>query len=191
MLSTIFLFIVDPLFTNQHKTIQKFIRINNQIRAPLVRVINETGENLGDLPLTEALKRAYEKNLDLVEIAPHVNPPIVKITDYGKFKYQQEKKEREQHKKQKEVTVKTIKFSVTIGAHDKEIKAKMVHEFLGGGDKVLLQMMLRGRQKANRAFAEKKFKEFLQLLGNDIGIEQPMKNTPQGILMVISKKIKK
>lgn len=146
---------------------------------------------MGDLPLSEALKLAYGKNLDLVEIAPNANPPIAKIIDYGKFKYLQEKKEREQHKKQKEISTKSVRISLGIGAHDKEIKADMAKEFLSGGDKVSIEMVLRGREKANRDFARKKFQEFVAILGDDLIIDQPIKPGPRGITMIVSKKIKK
>ena len=143
------------------------------------------------MPVAEALKLAYARNLDLVEIAANAKPPIVKIIDYGKFKYLQEKKEREQNKKQKEVELKNIRISVTIGQHDKEIKAKAAHEFLDEGDKVLVQMVLRGRQKANRSFAEGKFKEFVKLLGEGLAIDQSMKQGPHGITMIVSKRQEK
>lgn len=143
---------------------------------------------MGDLPIAEALKRAYEQNLDLVEIAPNATPPIAKIIDYGKFKYNQEKKEREHSKKQKETDWKILRIGLGTGAHDKEIKAKIALGFLGEGHKISIEMFLRGREKANKDFARRKFQEFLLLLGNDITLEQPIKNSPRGLLVVVSKK---
>ena len=143
---------------------------------------------MGDLPITEALKRAYDQNLDLVEIVPNATPPIAKIIDYGKFKYNQEKKEREHGKKQKETEWKIIRLGLGTGTHDKEIKIKTALEFLNEGHKVSLEMFLRGREKANREFARKKFGEFLALLGDTIAIEQPIKNSPRGLLVVVNKK---
>lgn len=164
--------------------------MNSQIRAPIVRVIGEKGENFGELPILEALKLAYDQNLDLVEISPNATPPITKIIDYGKFKYNKEKKEREKNKHQKEVELKTIRISVTIGQHDKELRAKMAKEFMEEGNKVFIAMVLRGRQKANRAFAEQKFREFAKLLG-DVTYEQPIKQGPQGLSMIVTKKQEK
>ena len=165
--------------------------MNSQIRAPIVRVIDDKGQNLGELPILDALKLAYDRNLDLVEISPNTNPPIAKITDYGKFKYTKEKKEREQGKKQKEVGLKTIRISVSIGQHDKELRTKMAREFMNEGNKVFIVMALRGRQKANRMFAEQKFREFAKLLGDDIVYEQMIKQSPQGLTMIVSKKKEK
>ncbi len=139
------------------------------------------------MTVSEALKRAHEAGLDLVEIAPNANPPITKITEYGRFKYIQEKKEREQHKKQKEVELKSVRISLGIDAHDKEIKAGLAKEFLAEGNKVVVEMRLRGREKANKAFAEKKFREFVALLG-DIAYEQPLKWGMRGPGAVVGKR---
>lgn len=138
----------------------------------------------------DALKRAYDAGLDLVEIAPNTTPPIAKIIDYGKFKYLQEKKEREQHKKQKETGLKSVRISLGIGAHDKNVKAEMAKEFLKNGDKVSVEMVLRGREKANKDFARKKFMEFVELLGDDVMIDQPLRPGPRGMTMIVSRKIR-
>ncbi|MEK7636411.1 MAG: translation initiation factor IF-3 [Patescibacteria group bacterium] len=167
------------------------MRVNNQIRAPIVRVISSEGENLGDLPIAEALQHARAAGLDLIEIAPNTTPPITKITEYGKYKYIQEKKTREQHKKQKEIEFKSVRISLNIGAHDKEIKANAVKEFLAEGNKVVVEIFLRGREKANRAFAEKKFKEFLAVFEDDVVYEQRIKPGPRGFSVVIGKKSSK
>ncbi len=143
---------------------------------------------MGDLPLTDALRIAYEQKKDLVEISPNANPPIAKIIDYGKFKYTQAKKEREHHKKQKETEIKSVRISLGIGQHDKDIKANMAKEFLGEGDKVSVEMVLRGREKANKDFARKKFNEFLAILGDEIVIETPIRPGPRGMSAIISTK---
>ena len=137
------------------------------------------------------MKLAKERSLDLVEISPNANPPIAKIIDYGKFKYIQEKKEREQGKKQKEVGLKIVRIGLGTGTHDKEIKIKMAQEFLNEGDKVSLEMVLRGREKANKEFARKKFEEFVAMLGGGVVVDQPIKPGPRGLTIVVSKTEKK
>jgi len=123
--------------------------MNFRIRAKEVRVIGDAGDQLGVLTIQEALKRSEEAGLDLVEIAPQAVPPVCRIMDYSKFKYEQEKKEKEAHKKQKIVHVKEIRFGPKIGEHDYQFKLKNLEDFLKRGDKVKITMMFRGREMAH------------------------------------------
>ncbi|OGW82691.1 MAG: translation initiation factor IF-3 [Omnitrophica bacterium RIFCSPLOWO2_01_FULL_45_10] len=122
------------------------MRINHRIRAKEVRAIDENGGQLGVIGLEDALKRAEEAGLDLVEVAPTANPPVCRIIDYSKYKYEQAKKEKEAHKKQKVVHIKEVRFGPKIGEHDYQFKLKSIGEFLKRGDKVKVTMMFRGRE---------------------------------------------
>ena len=125
---------------------KRFIRTNERIRAREIRVIDDEGKQIGILPPYEALKMAREKNLDLVEISPTAQPPVCRIMDYGKFLYQQEKKEREAKKHQKQIVVKEVKFRINVDDHDYETKKNHVLRFLDEGDKVKATIFFRGRE---------------------------------------------
>ena len=120
--------------------------MNDRIRAREVRVIDDEGQQLGIMPPYEAIRKAREKNLDLVEISPTAQPPVCRIMDYGKFLYQQEKKDREAKKHQKTITVKEVKFRINVDDHDYETKKNHVLRFLGEGDKVKATIFFRGRE---------------------------------------------
>ncbi|MGA7906585.1 MAG: translation initiation factor IF-3 [Candidatus Sulfotelmatobacter sp.] len=122
------------------------MRTNERIRAREIRVIDDEGQQLGIMPPYEALKKAREKNLDLVEISASAVPPVCRIMDYGKFLYQQEKKEREAKKHQKTITVKEVKFRINVDDHDYETKRNHVLRFLDEGDKVKATIFFRGRE---------------------------------------------
>jgi translation initiation factor IF-3 len=124
--------------------------MNERIRAREVRVIDDESGQLGIMPPFEAIKKARERGLDLVEISPTANPPVCKIMDYGKFLYEQEKKERAAKKKQKVITVKEVKFSINVDDHDYETKKNHVLRFLADGDKVKASLRFRGREMAHR-----------------------------------------
>jgi translation initiation factor IF-3 len=124
--------------------------MNERIRAREVRVIDDESGQLGIMPPFEAVKKARERGLDLVEISPTANPPVCKIMDYGKFLYEQEKKERAAKKKQKVITVKEVKFSINVDDHDDETKKNHVLRFLAEGDKVKASLRFRGREMAHR-----------------------------------------
>jgi len=123
--------------------------LNEEIRFDEVRCIGDDGEQYGIISSDEALDIAQEKGLDLVLIAPNANPPVVKIMDYGKYKYQQEKKKKEAKKKQKKIEVKEIKLSVKIADNDIKYKIKHAREFLESGKHVKFRVFLRGREMAN------------------------------------------
>jgi len=138
--------------------------MNERIRAREVRVIDDEGQQIGILPPFEALKRAREKNLDLVEVSPTANPPVCRIMDYGKFLYQQEKKEREAKKHQKTITVKEVKFRINVDEHDYQTKKNHVLRFLDGGDKVKATIFFRGREMTRTGLG----REILERLIKDI-----------------------
>ncbi|MEJ5273199.1 MAG: translation initiation factor IF-3 [Spirochaetota bacterium] len=122
------------------------MRKNEEITAKEVRVINESGEQLGVLPTRKAIEMAYDKGLDLVEISPNAEPPVCKIIDFGKFRFERERKAKEAKKNQKQVEVKEIRFTATIEKHDIEVKLKKAREFIEEGDKVLFKLRFRGRE---------------------------------------------
>ena len=125
------------------------VRVNRQIRISPVRVIGSSGEQLGILAVEEALARAEAEGLDLVEVAPTARPPVVRIMDYGKYKYEEARKARQARKKQHHIQVKEVKFRPGIEAHDFEFKVRHAYKFLQEGDKVKVTMMFRGRQMAH------------------------------------------
>ncbi len=161
--------------------------INNQIRAREVRVIGETGQQLGVMPLEDALRQAQERNLDLIQVTEKVEPPVCKIIDYGKYLYQQQKKEK--GTKQKGGEMKGIRLSFNISQHDMAIRAKQAEKFLKEGDKIKIEMRLVGRQKALGDFAKEKVKKFLEVLQSVIPfkVEREIKREPRGFSMIVSK----
>ncbi|MBO9707786.1 MAG: translation initiation factor IF-3 [Caulobacter sp.] len=124
-------------------------RINEDIRVPRVLLIDQNGEKQGEMPISAALEAAEEAGLDLVEIVPNANPPVCKILDYGKFKFQEQKKKNEARKRQKIVELKEIKLRPNIDVHDYEVKAKSMHRFFEEGDKVKVTLRFRGREMAH------------------------------------------
>jgi len=162
--------------------------INNQIRASRVRVIDETEKQLGIIPLEEALRMARERNLDLIQVTERVEPPVCKIMDYGKYLYREEKKERGA-KKQKGGEVKGIRLSFGISSHDLETRAHQAEKFLKEGNKVRIELILRGREKAHQDFAKEKIKKFLETLEKQIPIkiERDLKKEFKGFTMIITK----
>ena len=135
---------------NNAPPIQDGPRINNLIRAASVRCIGANGEQLGVIPINEALKIAEDLSLDLVEIQPNVDPPVCKILDYGKFKYEAQKRKNEARKKQKIIDVKEIKLRPNIDNNDFIVKMKQVRKFIENGDKVKITLRFRGREMAHQ-----------------------------------------
>ena len=164
------------------------MRINNRIRVREVRVVGEAGEQLGVLATPDALKRAEEAGLDLVEVAPTAVPPVCRIMDYSKYKYEQEKREKEARKKQKVVHLKEIRLSPKIGEHDYQFKLRNLEDFLKRGDKVKVTMMFKGREMAHVDLGRK----ILDRLSSDISqigeIEEPPRQEGRFINMVIRAK---
>ncbi len=124
----------------------KDLRINEEIRVPEVRLVGLEGEQLGIMPIKQALKIATEKGLDLVEVAPTAKPPVCRVMDYGKYRFEQSKREKEAKKNQKIINVKEVKLRPNIEEHDFGTKAKNAEKFLKSGDKVKVTIMFRGRE---------------------------------------------
>jgi translation initiation factor IF-3 len=124
-------------------------RINDDIRAAKILLIDQNGEKQGIMPISAALEAAEEVGLDLVEISPNSDPPVCKILDYGKFKFQEQKKKNEARKRQKTVEIKEIKLRPNIDTHDYDVKAKAMHRFFEEGDKVKVTLRFRGREMAH------------------------------------------
>jgi translation initiation factor IF-3 len=175
----------DALSTNER---ERRVRINRQIRISPVRVIGPGGEQLGVLPVEEALAAAVERGLDLVEVAPTARPPVVKIMDYGKFKFEEAKAARAAKKKQHVIHLKEIKVRPGIEEHDFEFKSRHAREFLQDGNKVKVTMMYRGRQIAHVELGRAVLDRFANGLA-DIGkIEQEAKLEGRNMVMVMGPK---
>lgn len=137
------------------RLISKDWRVNESIRVREVRLVSDTGEQLGIVPIKEALQISLEKNLDLVEVAPSAKPPVCRMMDYGKFRFEQNKREKEARKKQKIISVKEVKMRPNIDEHDFQVKARNARKFLVSGDKVKLTIMFRGRQITHPELGER------------------------------------
>ena len=125
-------------------------RINEAIRAPKIRCIDPNGEQLGVIDTNDAIRKAEDFGLDLVEVQPHTDPPVCKILDYGKFKYEAQKRANEARKKQKIIEIKEIKLRPNIDEHDYQVKMRNVQKFLTAGDKVKVTLRFRGREMAHQ-----------------------------------------
>lgn len=154
---------------------KKDLRINNRIRVKEVRVVGEEGEQLGVLATQDALKRAEEAGLDLVEVASTAVPPVCRIMDYSKYKYEQEKREKETRRKQKIIHLKEIRLGPKIGEHDYQFKLRNLEDFLKRGDKVKITMMFRGREMAHVDLGRK----LLDRLSSDISSVGEIEETPR------------
>ena len=129
-----------------NKDIVKELRVNQRIRAKEVRVVGDKGEQLGIMPFSQAIEQARRRNLDLVEVAPTAVPPVCRLLDYGKYKYEKGKKEREARKSQKISLLREVRMRPKIGNHDFEAKARLAKKLLEGGDKVKVTIFFRGRE---------------------------------------------
>ncbi|ARC84469.1 translation initiation factor IF-3 [Clostridium argentinense] len=172
------------------KTISKnkdFI-MNENIREKEVRVVGNDGEQLGILATKEALKIAEEKELDLVVISPNANPPVCKIMDFGKYVYEQQKKDKEAKKKQKIINIKEVRMSATIEDHDIEIKANHARKFLLDEDKVKVTVRFRGREVENSHVGHKILNSFVEKLGDVYVIEKPAKQEGRNMILILAPK---
>lgn len=163
-------------------------RINEQIRIREIRVIGSNGEQLGVMNPREALEIAYEQHLDLVEIAPTAKPPVCRIMDYGKYRYEQQKREKEARKKQKIIDVKEVKFRPGIEDHDIEVKLKNATRFLGDGDKVKCTIMFRGRELTHPELGEDLLKRVAEQLKEVAVVERKSKLEGRNMFMILSPK---
>lgn len=161
-------------------------RINHSIRARELRVIGPKGENFGVISLEEALKKAEELNLDLIEISPNANPPVAKITDFGKYQYEEAKKTKGTKKSTSEV--KTIQVKLGTGDHDLALKAKKTSEWLSEGNRVRIDLFLPGRAKyLDERFLKERLERMLKLVSVDYKIADAPKKSPKGMSAMIER----
>lgn len=162
------------------------MQLNEEIRDKEVRVITADGEQLGIMSAKEALKKAEEKNLDLVKIAPTANPPVCKIMDYGKFRFEQAKKEKESKKNQRIIETKEIRLSLNIDTHDFDTKANQARKFLATGHKVKVSIRFRGREMAHPQIGEETMRKFAEALSENCNVEKPAKLEGRQMLMFLA-----
>lgn len=167
------------------------MRINKQIRVPRVRLISETGEQVGVVSTQEAFEKAEAAGLDLVEVVPTSNPPVCKIMNFGKFRYDQTKREKENKKAQHQVKVKELKFKPNIDAHDLETKVKQMRDFIAKGNKVKITCMFRGREMAHPQYGENLVRQVCEDLSDVATLETPLKMMGRILSVVLAPGVKK
>ena len=168
--------------------IKQELPINRQIRAKEVQLIGENGEKLGVLAFFDALEKAEEKNLDLVLVAPNTNPPVCKIMNYGKYKFEQAKKEKEAKKKQKILEIKEIRVTPNIEEHEFGFKSKNARKFLQDGNKVKITVRFRGREVNNSKAGEMVLNKFIDVLEDVASVEKPPKLEGRNMFTILAKK---
>ena len=166
--SSHFLILLEVFFISTKDTTQ----INDDIRAKEVRVIGDDGEQIGILPLSQAKEIAYDKGLDLVLISPQADPPVCRVMDYGKFRFERDKKEKEARKKQQIVKVKEVKLSCRIDTHDFETKANHAKRFLADGNKVRVCLKFRGREMAHQSVAYEIMERFAAMVAESGSVDK-------------------
>ena len=170
---------------------EKGLRINEQIRVREVRLIDDEGEQKGIVPTIEALAMAKERSLDLVEVAPTANPPVCKILDYGKYRFETEKKLRDSKKKQKLLKIKEIRMQPKIGSGDLDFKSKHIQEVLNEGNKVKVTVRFRGRELAHTDLGLVVLQEVLKRLNDDYVVEKQPAMEGRFMSMTLNPKAKK
>jgi translation initiation factor IF-3 len=164
------------------------VRINHAIRAKELRVIGAEGENLGVIPLAEALKAAEKASLDLIEISPSANPPVAKVMDYGKYQYEQKKRAKEVKAKSHVTETKGIQVKIGTGEHDLSVKAKRIADWLSEGHRVKIDLFLWGRYKyMEQAFLKERLERFLKIIPADYKIADEIKKGPKGLTTTIER----
>lgn len=166
-------------------------RVNKHIRAPKVRVIDTDDKQIGVLSIQEALKKAKDEELDLVEVAPNAKPPVCKIVDFGKFKYREERKERKQKKKAKSTELKEVRFSPFIADHDFETRFERVDEFLNEMNKVKIVVVFKGRHMNSKEFGYKLLEKITDRLKDRIVVDMEPKFIGRHLSMIVSPTSKK
>jgi len=161
-------------------------RINERIRVPQVRLIDENGGQVGVVPTSQALQMARDKGLDLMEVSPNAQPPVCKICDYGKFKYEKKKKDQVAKKKQTVIKVKEVQLRPQTEEHDLEYKMKNVRQFLEDGDKAKITMMFRGREVAYSEQGYRLMRSLAEQLKDVAIVEAPPKLEGKKMIMILS-----
>jgi len=164
------------------------VRINEDIRAPEVRLIGESGENFGIMPTHEALSKAKNAGSDLIEISPKARPPIAKITDYGKYKYDQKKKDKEAKAKAHVTETKVVQVKIGTGEGDMKRKAKNIAEWLNEGHRVKVDLFLWGRYKYMEfSFLKERLEKFLAIIPESFKIADKVKKSPKGLTTTLER----
>ena len=162
------------------------IRINEQIRAPKIRVVDESGKQLGIMTPSEAMRMAHERDLDLVEIAPKADPPVCRLIDFGKYQYEQTKRERQARKAQKQVEIKEVRLRPKTSEHDTEVRVRQARKFLESGAKVKVRLRFRGREIQHPQVALKILEEFAGSLADVGEIEVRPNMEGRSLLMILA-----
>ena len=166
-------------------------QINEEIRDKELRVIDVDGNQLGILSADEALKIAFEKDLDLVKIAPQATPPVCRIMDYGKFCFEQTKRAKEAKKNQKVIEIKEVRMSSTIDTHDFNVKVNQADKFLNGGDKIKVSVRFKKRTLAHPQFGEELLAKFKDAISEAGVVDKPSKMEGRSLVMFVSPKVNK
>jgi translation initiation factor IF-3 len=167
------------------------LRINEEIRIREVRVTDENGEQLGIMQTRDALRLAEERHLDLVEVAPKARPPVCKIMDFGKYRYEQQKRDKEARKKQKVITIKEVKLRPNIEQHDFDVKLKNAQRFIEEGNKVKVTIMFRGRELSHPEIGSTVLDKIAKALGDTVSVERAAKLEGKNMTMILSPKAQK
>lgn len=178
----------DP---NQHPPERNEPRVNERIRVPRVFLIDDEGNKIGEVSTQEALAMAREKGLDLVEVAAMAHPPVCKLTDYGKLKYEKKKRETQARKNQATVEIKEIKLRPKTDDHDMDVKVRAIRAFLEDGDKVKITVRFRGREMAHRDIGEEQCKRLAALLQEFAVVEQAARMDGRQMVMMLAPAKKK
>lgn len=170
------------------RRIARRINVNRRIRAKEVRLIDAEGNQVGIVPLREALETAESSGLDLVEVSPNVNPPVCRVMDYGRYKYQQNKKLQEAKRRQSAYQVKEIKIRPMTGEHDLQVKLRNIRRFLEHRDKVKVSLMFRGREMAYQGLGAAVLERVAELTSDVANVEQAMRREGRRMFMVLAPK---
>lgn len=168
--------------------ISKSIRINQEIRAEQLRVIGSSGEQLGIMSLSEALKIAEDAGVDLIEISPNAAPPVAKVVDWGKYQYQKTKEQQKNKKRSKPVELKQMRMGLKIGANDLEIKLRKIREFLSNGHKVKILVVFRGREMAHQELGFQMINQIIAKLEEYAILEQKPQMAGRNLSIVVRSK---
>jgi translation initiation factor IF-3 len=160
--------------------------VNEEIDNREIRLVDENGEQVGVVPTDEAIRRAIDAGLDLVEVSPNADPPVCKIIDFGKLKYQEQKKKNEARKKQKTIDIKEIKLRPNIDSHDYDVKMRNARRFIDDGDKVKVTLRFRGRELAHQELGAQVLERVREELGEIAKVEQFPKMEGRQLIMVMA-----
>lgn len=170
----------------QNKTQTESVKVNRQITSQTVRLIDQDGKQVGVVSIQDAMRRASNAGLDLVEVSGNANPPVCKIFDYGKFKFQQKKKANEAKKKQHQVTVKEVQLRPNIDTHDYEVKIKAMKKFISEGNKVKVALRFKGREMAHQELGKELLDRVVEDMKDMAKVQSPAKLDGRRMMMMLS-----